>query len=88
MDNKIVIEFCPIKPTIPLSVSYKKGKIYQMPKQMYHVVWKDGKNVGSLQIDYVTLVLLIKNFGLETNLKVTLEEFCGTCPNITINTLL
>ena len=43
MDNKIVIEFCPIKLTKPLPVSYKKGKIYQMPNQMYHVVWREAK---------------------------------------------
>ncbi len=87
MNNKIIIEFRPIKPTIQ-SITYKKGEIYQIPQQIYHVVWRDGTNVGSLQIDYITLVLLIKNFGLETNLKLTLEEFCGPCPNIGINRLL
>jgi hypothetical protein len=88
MENKLIIEFSPIKPTIPLSISYKKGEIYQIPQQMYHVVWRDGKNVGSLQMDYVTLILFIKKFGLETNLKLTLEEFCGPCPNIELNRLL
>jgi len=87
MENKLIIEFSPIKPTIP-SIQYKKGEIYQMPKQMYHVVWRDGKNVGSLQMDYVTLVLFIKNFGLETDKKQILEEFCGSCPNIELNRLL
>jgi hypothetical protein len=87
MDNKIIIEFSPIKPTIP-SISYKKGKLYEMPQQIYHVVWRDGINVGSLQIDYITLVMLIKNFGLETDKKQRLEEFCGPCPNITLNRLL
>jgi hypothetical protein len=87
MDNKIIIEFSPIKPTTQ-SISYKKGQIYQMPQKMYHVVWRDGKNVGSLQMDYVTLVLFIKNFGLETDKKQILEEFCGPCPNIALNRLL
>jgi hypothetical protein len=87
MNNKIIIEFSPIKPTIQ-SITYKKGEIYQELKQIYHVVWRDGKNVGSLQVDYITLVLLIKNFGVETDKKLTLEEFCGPCPNIGINRLL
>ena len=88
MDNTIVIEFTPIKPTTQ-SISYKKGRIYQESKQIiYHIVWRDGKNVGSIHMDYITLVLFIKNFGLETNKKQTLEEFCGSCPNIALNKLL
>ena len=87
MNNKIIIEFCPIKP---MSYPERKKPVYwtPAPEPMYHVVWSDGKNVGSLQMDEITLRLFIKLLGYETNSKVLLEEFCGKCPNISHNKFL